>query len=225
MTRLEGTKACVFDAYGTLFDINAPVARLRDEIGGKADRLTEIWRAKQLAYSWLRSLMQDYAEFWTITGDALDFAMRRLEMDDPDLRERLMTSYKTLDAYPEALDVLTALKRRGLATAILSNGSPDMLTPAVEHAGLAGALDAVISVDRLRIFKPDPRVYQLAVDELGVGREKICFLSANAWDAAGAAVFGLNVVWINRFRQPPEGLPGEPVAEIYSLDELLPLLG
>ena len=120
---------------------------------------------------------------------------------------------------------MTALKRRGLATAILSNGSPGMLTPAVEHAGLAHVLDSVISVDRLRLFKPDPRVYQLAVDELGVGREEICFLSANAWDVAGAAVFGLNVVWINRFRQPREGLPGEPVAEIYSLDELLPLLG
>ena len=225
MSGLEGIKACVFDAYGTLFDINAPVANFRDEIGEKADELTEIWRAKQLAYSWLRSLMGDYADFWAVTGDALDFAMRRLEMDDPDLRERLMTSYKTLDAYPDALDVLTALKRRGLATAILSNGSPDMLTPAVEHAGLAGVLDSVISVDRLRLFKPDPRVYQLAVDELGAGREEICFLSANAWDVAGAAFFGLNVVWINRFRQPREGLPGEPAAEIYSLDELPPLLG
>ena len=225
MAGLDGIKACVFDAYGTLFDINAPVAGFRDEIGDKADRLTEIWRAKQLAYSWLRSLMRDYVDFWAITGDALDFAMRRLEMDDPDLRRRLMASYKTLDAYPDALDVLTALKQRGLATAILSNGSPDMLTPAVEHAGLAGVLDSVISVDRLRIFKPDPRVYQLAVDELGAGREEICFLSANAWDVAGAAFFGLNVVWINRFRQPREGLPGEPVAEIYSLDELLPLLG
>ena len=116
MTRLKGVNACVFDAYGTLFDINAPVAKLRDEIGEKADKLAEIWRAKQLAYSWLRSLMQDYVEFWAITGDALDFAMRQLEMDDPDLRERLMTSYKTLDAYPEALDVLTALKQQGLAT-------------------------------------------------------------------------------------------------------------
>ena len=225
MTGLDGIKACVFDAYGTLFDINAPVAEFRDEIGDKADKLTEIWRAKQLAYSWLRSLMRDYVDFWAVTGDALDFAMLRLGMDDPDLRRRLMTSYKTLDAYPDALDVLTALKRRGLATAILSNGSPDMLTPAVEHAGLAGVLDSVISVDRLRLFKPDPRVYQLAVDELGAGREEICFLSANAWDVAGAAFFGLNVVWINRFRQPREGLSGEPVAEIYSLDELLPLLG
>ncbi len=225
MTGLNGINACVFDAYGTLFDVNAPVAKLRDEIGEKADKLAEIWRAKQLAYSWLRSLMRDYVEFWAITGDALDFAMRQLEMDDPDLRERLMTSYKTLDAYPEALDVLTALKQQGLATAILSNGSPNMLTPAVEHAGLANVLDAVISVDRLRLFKPDPRVYQLAVDELGVGTKEICFLSSNAWDAAGAAFFGLNVVWINRFRLPREGLPGEPMAEIYSLDELLPLLG
>lgn len=217
--------ACVFDAYGTLFDVNAAAARCRDELDGKADALSEIWRTKQLNYTWLRSLMGTFVDFWHVTGDALDYAMETLEIADPALRARLMELYLNLDCYAEVPAMLDALKGAELKTAILSNGSMTMLESAVVKAELTHRLDSVLSVDSLKVFKPDPRVYQMAVDRLDIPAENICFMSSNAWDAAGAAHFGFNVVWVNRFGQRPEGLPGKPVAEISTLSELPGLLG
>lgn len=222
---LSGIRACVFDAYGTLFDIHSPTAKIADALGPKSQALSDLWRLKQLQYTWLRSLMQHYVPFWQVTGDALDYALAAYGIDDVDIRQRLMDLYMTLDAYPDAASTLEELKARGLATAILSNGSPEMLDSAVTNSGLQPLLDHVLSVEDVGIYKPDPRVYQLAVDRLGVASEAVCFVSANAWDASGAAAFGFNVAHLNRFDQPKERLPGTPKAVMKSLSELPLQLG
>ena len=223
--KIEDIGACVFDAYGTLFDVNAAAAQCRDALGGKADELSALWRTRQLEYTWLRSLMQEYVEFWQVTGDGLDYALAVLGIEDDALRQRLMDIYMRLDAYPEVKDVLTALKVGGLKTAILSNGSPKMLSSAVENAGINEVLDDTFSVDSIGIYKPHPSVYQMAVDGLGVNAERICFMSSNAWDASAAANFGFRVVWVNRFGQPQERIPGDPEQVIQTLGALPPLLG
>ncbi len=217
--------ACVFDAYGTLFDVAAAAARCRDDLHGKADQLAEVWRLKQLQYTWLRSLMRRYVDFTQVTGDALDYALAAVGIDDLPLRERLMALYMELDAYPEVPEMLRRLRAGGLKTGILTNGSPKMIDAAVASAGIGDLLDAVLTVDPLGIYKPDPSVYQLTPDRFGVPVERIAFMSSNAWDAAAAADFGMTVVWVNRFGQPPERLPGTPVAELTSLEGLPELLG
>jgi len=224
-SRLDNIEACVFDAYGTLFDFNSAAARCVDALGDKAAALSAEWRSKQLQYTWLRSLMQRYEPFWKVTGDALDFAMDTHGIDDAALRERLMDCYMNIDAFPEVADVLRALKKAGFKTALLSNGSPEMLTAGARHSGIESLLDARISVDDLKVYKPDPRVYQLAVDRLGVPKERIAFQSSNAWDAAGAATFGFRVVWINRYGQSAERLPDQPDVELQSLQDLPAVVG
>ena len=223
--KIEDIGACVFDAYGTLFDVAAAAAQCRDALGDKADELSAIWRTRQLEYTWLRSLMQEYVEFWQVTGDGLDYALAALGIEDDALRQRLMDIYMRLDAYPEVKDVLAALKGGGIKTAILSNGSPKMLSSAVENADITDLLDDVFSVDSIAIYKPHPSVYQLAVDGLGIETGKICFMSSNAWDAAAGANFGYRVVWVNRFGQPQERIPGDHEQEIKTLKDLPPLLG
>ena len=214
-----------FDAYGTLFDFNSAVERCRDKLGDKADPLSATWRQKQLQYTWLRSLMNRYEDFWTVTGDALDFSLAALGIDDPALRAELMQLYLELDPYEEVVETLTTLKDNRIKTAILSNGSLSMLVAGAKSAGIGKLIDSVLSVDSVGIFKPHPSVYQLAVDELDIAAHRISFQSANAWDASGAAAFGFRVAWINRFGQPGEVLPGEPQAELGSLTELPAMLG
>ena len=223
--KIEDIGACVFDAYGTLFDVAAAAAQCRDALGDKADELSAIWRTRQLEYTWLRSLMREYVDFRQVTGDGLDYAMAALGIEDDALRQRLMDVYMRLDAYPEVKGVLSALKAGGIKTAVLSNGSPEMLSSAVDNAGIADLLDDVFSVDSIGVYKPHPKVYQMAVDGLGVEAGRICFMSSNAWDAAGGANFGYRVVWVNRFGQPRERLPGDPEHEVKTLDALPPLLG
>ncbi|NIW86649.1 MAG: haloacid dehalogenase type II [Gammaproteobacteria bacterium] len=213
-------KACVFDAYGTLFDVHSAVAHHRPRLGDAADKVSELWRTKQLQYTWLRSLMGRYVDFWQVTGDGLDYAFDACGVDDPALRADLMEAYRALDAYPEVPDVLRTLKEHGMTTAILSNGSPEMLQSATESAGIGGLLDAVLSVDELRIYKPHPSVYELAVERLGVEAPGISFQSSNAWDAAAAAAVGFRVAWVNRFGQVRERIPAEPHAELRTLSEL-----
>lgn len=217
--------ACVFDAYGTLFDFNAAAERCRDTLGDKAPQLSSTWRTKQLEYTWLRSLMGRHVDFWQVTSDALDFSLAAQGLEDEALRARLLECYGTLDAYPDAKATLARLRAAELTTAILSNGSPGMLDSAVESAGLADVLDAVLSVEEVGVFKPHPSVYQLAVDRLGMPAHRICFMSSNGWDARGAAAFGFRVVWVNRFGQQADRLPGDPDAVVTSLDALPTLLG
>jgi 2-haloacid dehalogenase len=226
--RLPGfakVSACVFDAYGTLFDVHSAVRRGGQALGDKAGAVSELWRQKQLEYTWLRSLMGAHTGFWQVTSDSLAFALAASGVADPALHEKLLGLYLSLDAYEEVDTTLAALKGAGLATAILSNGTPEMLEAAVRSARLAERLDDVLSVEDVGIYKPDARVYQLAVDRLGVGRDEICFLSSNCWDAKGAAHFGFKVAWINRFHRQDDRLPGDFVTVINRLDELPPLLG
>jgi 2-haloacid dehalogenase len=216
--------ACVFDAYGTLFDFASAAAGCRDVLGDKAATLTSLWRDKQLQYTWLRGLQGRHADFWQVTSDALDFIMDSLGIADTGLRTRLLDLYRTLKCFPEVPQVLKDLKRAGFVTAILSNGSPGMLADAVAGAGLDGLLDHVLSVEQVGVFKPHPSVYQLAVDTLGVAAAEIAFQSSNAWDAHAASAFGMRVVWCNRYGQRRERLPGAPDREIRTLTELPALL-
>lgn len=216
----ESISAAAFDAYGTLFDVHSAAARLADRLGDDRARLSNIWRQKQLEYTWLRSLMRLYADFWQVTEDALDYAMAAVGREDPGLRQDLLAVYRQLDAYPEVRGVLERLRAEGIQTAILSNGSSEMLKSAVHSAGLDGLFDALLSVDPIRVFKPDPSVYTLAEDRFGLPKERIAFMTSNAWDAAGAAAYGLRVFWINRFGQPQEKLPAGPELELLSLSEL-----
>jgi 2-haloacid dehalogenase len=216
--------ACVFDAYGTLFDVHSAMSRAGRALGAKAQAVSATWRQKQLEYTWLRSLMGTHVDFWQLTADGLDYALDAHDAADPALRQALLDAYLTLDAYAEVAGTLEALKAAQRKLAILSNGAPNMLNAAVESAGLGSLLDAVLSVEEVGVFKPDPRVYQLAVDRLQTPAERICFVSSNAWDAAGAAHFGFRVAWVNRFGQRRERLPGAPAAEIGTLAELPPLL-
>lgn len=223
---MQDIDACVFDAYGTLFDVAAAAAHCRDDLGDKADNLSAIWRTKQLEYTWLRSLMGEYVDFWQVTSDGLDYALETLGLDgDTALREKLQSLYMKLDCYPEVPDMLKALNGGGLKCAILSNGSPKMLESAVSNAGISDLLVDSYSVDSLGIYKPTPKVYQMAVDGLNVSKERICFMSSNAWDASAAANFGFRVVWVNRFGQKEERLPGKPEHEITTLADLPGLLG
>lgn len=215
-----GIRACVFDAYGTLFDFAGAAAGCADVLGERTAPLTALWRDKQLQYSWLRGLAGRYVDFWQVTSDSLDFALETLGIAEAGLRDRLLGLYRTLRPFPEVPGVLRALKARGFATAILSNGSADMLRDAVAGAGLGDLLDAVLSVEEVGTFKPDPRVYALATERLGVPAQAICFQSANAWDAWAASAFGMRVAWCNRYGQRPERLPGRPDAELRSLAEL-----
>src|SRR6516162_8978924 len=222
---LIGVRACVFDAYGTLFDFAAAAKRCRDALGDDIDRLTALWRDKQLQYTWLRALQGRHADFWQVTSDALDFALETLGIDKVGLRDRLMNLYLTLDAFPEVTDALAQLKKAGMKTAILSNGSPAMLDAAVKAAQLDTLLDAVFSVEEVGVYKPHPKVYQLAVDRLGIPAAAIAFQSSNAWDAYAASAFGMRVVWCNRYGQRSERLPGARDRTVRSLAELPGLVG
>jgi 2-haloacid dehalogenase len=222
---LSGIRACVFDAYGTLFDYASAAAACRDALGDRVASLTAVWRDKQLQYSWLRSLQGRYTDFEELTRDALEFALTTLRLEDPALRARLMGLYSSLECFPEVPATLARLKAAGMKTAILSNGSRQMLAATITHAGIGHLVDAVLSVDEVRVYKPHRRVYQLAVDRLGLAPEAIAFQSSNGWDAYAASAFGMRVVWCNRYAQVPERLPGQPDLEIRSLAELPALLG
>ena len=221
MAKLEGIRACVFDAYGTLFDVNSPVTRLSAELGDKAERLGQLWRQKQLEYSWLRSLMGVHADFWHVTSEALEFCLATLEINEPGLKDELMALYLKLDAYPEVAEALQALKSRGKRIAILSNGSPSMLDSTVRAAGLDKLIELTLSVEDVGIYKPSRRVYRHALQRLQIAdAPSVCFVSANGWDAQGGAQFGFQSVRLARTPVIDEGIPGKPAARIASLSEL-----
>jgi 2-haloacid dehalogenase len=211
----------VFDAYGTLFDVHSAVARLSAQIGPDAQLFSELWRTKQLEYSWVRTLMSAYRDFWKLTEDALDFAFAKFPSVDWSLRHDLLQAYRTLDAYPEVQAVLDRLKLQGSKLAILSNGSPEMLEAAVSSAGLDRLIDRIVSVDAVHAYKTHPDAYRLIIDAWAVEPGEISFQSSNRWDIAGAARFGFDTVWVNRSEQPDEyqDLPAGRI--IGSLAELI----
>jgi 2-haloacid dehalogenase len=217
-------RAYVFDAYGTLFDVHAAIARHRAEAGADAERFSEIWRTKQLEYSWTLTLAGHYADFWTLTERALDYAFDRVGSVDRTLRPKLLDAYLRLDAFPDAAKALAELKARGLRLAILSNGSPRMLAAAVEASAIGGLLDAVFSIDAVQAYKPRPEVYALVTDGFGIAAEEVVFVSSNRWDVMGAASFGFRPVWVNRVGSPDEYPEHPPVRVLAALSDLTSLV-
>ncbi len=216
-------RAYVFDAYGTLFDVHAAIARYRAAAGLDADRLSELWRTKQLEYTWTLTLMGRYEPFWQLTERALDFALARFPSVDRGLKPKLLEAYRELGAFPDARGALEALKAKAFPTAILSNGSPDMLAAAVAAAGFGKLIDHVLSVDTIRIYKPRREVYALATKAMELPPEAIGFVSSNRWDVAGAAAAGMTAIWIDRGGVPAEYGEFAPTATLKSLSELAQL--
>jgi 2-haloacid dehalogenase len=216
-------KALVFDAYGTLFDVHSVISACDQSFPGHGAALSQAWRAKQLEYTWLRSLMGRYKDFWQVTESALVFACKSLGLPcTPETRAKLMETYLHLNPFPEVQQSLRALS--GYSLAILSNGSPRMLKAAVESAGLKGVFSRILSVDDAKIYKPSPRVYRLAPQKLRVATSAIGFISANFWDIAGAKAFGFHTYWVNRSKAPVEELGLVPDATLNSLADLVGVL-
>lgn len=219
---------CIFDAYGTLFDVNAAARQAATETGAEA--LAEVWpvlardwRLKQLQYTWLRAVAGQHCDFWEVTQNGLDWAMEASGLDDPALRKRLLDLYWELAAYPEVPAMLAALKAKGLATGILSNGSPAMLDGAVKSAGIEEVLDASLSVETVGVFKPHDSVYDLVGTHFGCAKEEVLFVSSNGWDAAGAAGYGFKTVWVNRAGEPMDRLYAKPkhvLSDLTTIPEL-----
>lgn len=206
-------KACIFDAYGTLFDVNAAA---RNAVAGfpvledRWEALAATWRGRQVMYSWLRAVMGDHCDFWQVTKEALDWTLADEGLEDAALREGLLALYWQLDAFAEVPAMLATVQATGRRAAILSNGAPEMLAGAVESAGIAEFLTAILSVEEVGVFKPDARVYGLVEARLGVAPGDALFVSSNGWDIAGAAAFGFRTLWVNRTGAPVERLPGRP---------------
>jgi 2-haloacid dehalogenase len=208
-------RACVFDAYGTLFDVAAAARQAAAEPGREVlaqawPRLAADWRTKQLQYTWLRAVMGTHADFWQVTQDGLDWALEAQGLADPALRDRLLQLYRELAAFPEVPAMLATLKARGLATAILSNGEPGMLRAAVASAGIGDSLDDVLSVEAAGIFKPARAVYDLVGARFGTAPDEVLFVSSNGWDAAAGAHYGFTTAWVNRAGEPMDRLPARP---------------
>ncbi len=221
---------CIFDAYGTLFDV-AAAARVAAEQPGQ-EKLAEVWprlaadwRLKQLQYTWLRAITGDHVSFWQVTQDGLDWAMEASGLVDPVLRETLLALYWELPAYPEVPEMLSTLKANGYKTGILSNGSPDMLDGAVQFADVGGVLDAVLSVEDVGIFKPARAVYDMVGNHFGTDPAEVLFVSSNGWDAAGAAQYGFTTVWVNRAGEPMDRLPAQPTHMLSDLTSIPSLAG
>lgn len=213
-------KACIFDAYGTLFDVNAACRELSKEVGDNWEKLASLWRLRQVEYTWLRNSMDEYIDFWQITSDALDYAMETLGIENDDLREELLNLYLKLEAYPEVNDILKKLKQRGLKTGILSNGSMKMLNSAVDNANIREYLDGILSVEECKIYKPSSKVYDLVKIKMQISKENVLFFSSNAWDMHAASNYGFKTIWVNRFNTKLERLPGKPIDIVSSLDKI-----
>lgn len=217
-------KACVFDAFGTLFNLQIPFAEIDQLTSGQGKQLMDIWRKKQLEYTWLHSLMQAYQPFSELTKKALTFAMESLGVDEPALFDLLLPIYEKANCFPAVPSVLGQLQSQGIRTAILSNGTPKMLEAGAKNAGIDTVLDHIFSVASVKVFKPDPKVYQLALDQLNGTKSEILFISSNQWDIAGAARFGLMTVWLNQYGQVREPFdPGATftISQIAELPHLL----
>ncbi|MBU2942987.1 haloacid dehalogenase type II [Shimia thalassica] len=222
---------CIFDAYGTLFDVAAAAREAAAEPGRERfaehwPKVAEHWRLKQLQYTWLRAITGAHTDFWEVTQNGLDWALEANGLDgDADLRERLLQLYWELTAYPEVPAMLATLKAQGMNTAILSNGSPDMLTGAVDSAGIGDVLDDVLSVEDVGIFKPADQVYELVTKRFNCARDEVLFVSSNGWDAAGATGYGFTTAWVNRAGEPVDRLPWVPKTILTDLTSIPDLTG
>ena len=217
---MKEIKACIFDAYGTLFDVNSACRELSKEVGHNWESLASLWRLRQVEYTWLRNSMNEYIDFWQITSDALDYAMETLEIENIKLKQDLLALYLKLEAYPEVKDLLKKLKQKGFKTGILSNGSMKMLNSAVDNANIRDLLDGILSVEECEIYKPSKKVYDLVEKNMKVKKENVMFFSSNAWDMHAASNYGFNTIWVNRFNAKLERLPGKPNNIVNSLEKI-----
>ena len=216
------SKAIVFDAYGTLFDVNSAAEKCKDKIGNKWENFANFWRTTQLEYTWLRSLMKKHKNFWQITEDSLDKSMETFQIDKS-LRNDLLSLYKELSPYPEVKNVLENLKKKSFKLAILSNGTPELLNHLVKSSNLENLFDDIFSVEEVKIYKPDPKVYDMPVNKYKVSKGEITFLSANTWDVSGAGNYGYNSIWVNRNNSVFDKLDYKPKNEVKNLKQLLDL--
>ena len=217
------TKAVVFDAYGTLFDVNSAAKRCKDKIGAKWETFANFWRTTQLEYTWLRSLMKRHKNFWDITEDSLDKSMKVFNINK-NMKNELLSLYKILSPYPEVKEVLEDLKKKNFKLAILSNGTPDLLNELVESNKLNNLFDDLFSIEEVKIYKPDPRVYELPIKKYKIKSDEITFLSANTWDVSGGGNFGYNSIWVNRHNSVFDILDFQPKNEISNLTQLLDIV-
>ena len=217
------TKAVVFDAYGTLFDVNSAAKRCKDKIGTKWETFANFWRTTQLEYTWLRSLMKRHKNFWDITEDSLDKSMKVFNINK-NMKNELLSLYKILSPYPEVKEVLEDLKKKNFKLAILSNGTPDLINELVESNKLNNLFDDLFSIEEVKIYKPDPRVYELPIQKYKIKSDEITFLSANTWDVSGGGNFGYNSVWVNRHNSIFDMLDFQPKNEISNLTQLLDIV-
>jgi 2-haloacid dehalogenase len=217
MKKMENIKLCVFDAYGTLFDINSVTKKYCEELGDITEPFSNLWRSKQLEYSWLRSLMNKYEDFWCVTGEALEYTLDYFNIKDEILKSKLLKAYENVNCYEEVPKVLSILKEKKILIAILSNASPNMLNKAVENSKIDQYIDHTFSADSLKIYKPYPSVYNMVSEKYNLAKDEILFISCNTWDVAGAKSFGFNVFWINRLNGKKEALPFKPDMEAQSL--------
>ena len=217
------TKAVVFDAYGTLFDVNSAAKRCKDKIGAKWETFANFWRTTQLEYTWLRSLMKRHKNFWDITEDSLDKSMKVFNINK-NMKNELLSLYKILSPYPEVKGVLEDLKKKNFKLAILSNGTLDLLNELVESSKLNNLFDDLFSIEEVKIYKPDPRVYEIPIKKYKIKSDEITFLSANTWDVSGGGNFGYNSIWLNRHNSVFDILDFQPKNEINNLTQLLDIV-
>ena len=219
---MNNTKAIVFDAYGTLFDVNSAAEKCKDKIGDQWETFANYWRTTQLEYTWLRSLMKRHKDFWQITEDSLDKSMLTFKIDKS-MRNELLNLYKELSTFPEVKGVLEELKKKSIKLAILSNGTPSLLSNLVKNSNLENLFDDVFSIEEVKIYKPDPKVYDIPINKYKVKKEEITFLSANTWDISGGGNYGYNAIWVNRSNNVFDKLDYTPKYEVKNLKELLDL--
>ena len=220
---MKNIKAIIFDAYGTLFDVNSAAEKCKDKIGDKWESFANYWRTTQLEYTWLRSLMNRHKDFWKITEDSLDKSMKFFKIDNS-MRNDLLDLYKVLSPFSEVKETLNKLKKKDFKLAILSNGTPSLLENLVKNNNLENIFDDIFSIEEVGIFKPDSKVYELPVNKYNIKKDEILFLSANTWDVSGGGNYGYNSVWVNRNKNVFDNLDYQPLDEIHDLSELLEII-
>ena len=221
--KIENIKACVFDAYGTLFDVNSAAAKCKKKLGSRWENFANAWRTTQLEYTWLRSLMKKHENFWKITEDSLDHTMETFKIKKT-MRGELLNLYKELNIYPEVKECLDNLKSKKIKISILSNGTPNLLKSLVESNNIQNYFDDIMSIEAVGIYKPDSKVYEMPIKKYGCKPNNICFLSSNTWDVSGGGVFGYNAVWVNRFNKVFDKLSYKPQFIINNLSQLLEIV-
>jgi len=221
--KIQNIIACVFDAYGTLFDVNSAAAKCKEKLGSRWEGFANAWRTTQLEYTWLRSLMKKHKNFWEITEDSLDHTMEAFKIKK-EMRNELLDLYKKLSPYPEVKECLEELKNKKIIMAILSNGTPELLKGLVESNNIQNYFDNIFSIESVGVYKPDSRVYEMPIKQYGCKPENIYFMSSNTWDISGGGVFGYNAVWINRFNKAFDKLGYKPKFVINNLKELLKII-